>query len=186
MAKRFFSRRSILSIVILMPLALGACDGSFIRHKLEEYAGKTSKPVPPPVPPPSLPIAVPPPPPPPVPPTVPSDTQVPPGGTATLPTNPPPTADDAALIEEINGYVKCLNRSASRTADSHSRYLSWVNEKSGPTCKENYISYGLYTLYEDGVKTCNDAAEKGKTGPSLPRPNKPRSNSPPRTPNSFR
>ncbi|MBL7685502.1 MAG: DUF3829 domain-containing protein [Deltaproteobacteria bacterium] len=78
-----------------------------------------------------------------------------------------PLSDDA-LLEEINGYIECMNRTGNRTLDSKNRYLSWVS-KGGPTCKETYISYGLYTLYEDGIQKCNQAADRGKLGaPQLP------------------
>jgi len=164
-------RRLALSLLIL-PLVLGGCEGSFLSKKIAEMMGKGKKTelaVPSVPPPPALPTAPTPPTPPspPVPPPVPGENPPAPGPSATAPNA---AGDDAGLIEKINGYVKCLNRAATRTADSRARYLSWVNEKTGPTCKESYISYGLYTLYEDGVKTCNEAAEKGKaTGPSLPK-----------------
>lgn len=144
-------------------LIISGCDGSFLRSKIEQFSGKKqAEPAPPPQVPAPPPVPAPAEPPPvPAPPTTPESQPAPVA---------PPAANDAALIEEINGYVKCLNRAASRTADSRQRYLSWVNEQSGPTCKERYISYGLYTLYEDGVKTCNEAAENGKTtGPSMPK-----------------
>jgi len=78
-------------------------------------------------------------------------------------------SDVKAKTEEINRYIACINRTLPRTKDSLNRYLSWVDAKAGPNCKEPYISYGLYTLYEDGVKKCQDAATLGaSTGPSLP------------------
>src|SRR5689334_2112130 len=77
--------------------------------------------------------------------------------------------EDATLIQKMNGYVDCLNRVSERTTDSINRYFSWVNRATGPTCKENYISYGLYELYDDSVATCNQAAQKGPAlSPALP------------------
>lgn len=74
---------------------------------------------------------------------------------------------DRLLQEEVNGYIQCLNRGASRVKDSRERYLLWVNEKTGPTCAERNITYGLYTLYEDGVETCQKAAQKGTVGSAM-------------------
>ncbi|MFO1463541.1 MAG: DUF3829 domain-containing protein [bacterium] len=166
---RLGKQRRLIAVLFALPLLCGACDASAIRNKIDQMLGKEKKPE---AAPPSVPVPVTPPAPPaaPVPPAPPppAETQPAPVPGTTAPSAP--AADDTALIEEINGYVKCLNRTASRTADSRARYLSWVNEKTGPNCKETYISYGLYTLYEDGVKTCNEAADKGKTtGPSLPK-----------------
>ncbi len=77
--------------------------------------------------------------------------------------------DDATLIEKVNGYVACLNRTAPRASDSRRQYLSWANESSGPTCSEAHITYGIYALYGDGVQICNQAATRGKTlAPALP------------------
>lgn len=76
----------------------------------------------------------------------------------------PETNKVSTSLEEINTYIQCLNRTAERVKQSRDRYLSWVNEKSGPTCKESYISYGLYTLYNDGVEVCQKAAQKGQPG----------------------
>ncbi len=70
-----------------------------------------------------------------------------------------PTADpERELKKTLRGYTQCFNRVVSRTRDSYKRYLSWVDKAKGPTCKEARISYGLYTLYEDSVKTCREAA----------------------------
>jgi hypothetical protein len=150
---------------------LTACEGSFLKKKIDELKGKKTEtaPVPPSPPvqmfPPKVPPAVPPPPvlPPPTtsaPETLPS--------TTTLTPPAAPSLDEK--IAETNLYVECLNRTVPRTSDSQRRYLSWVNERTGPTCKETYISYGLYTLYEDGIKKCRDAAQQGAaSGPSWPK-----------------
>lgn len=86
----------------------------------------------------------------------------------TTPANPAEVGDDA-LTEETNGYVACLNRTLPRTTDSQNRYLSWVNAATGPSCRERYISYGLYTLYPDGVQKCREAVDRGKGPPELPK-----------------
>lgn len=75
---------------------------------------------------------------------------------------------DRDLKDELNGYVECINRSQSRAQDSYNRYLSWVS-KSGPNCNEPYITYGLYSLYDDSIERCNKAAKRGVEGaPALP------------------
>lgn len=148
------------------------CDGSFIRKKLEQRLNESFGPkTPPPSPPPPPPPVVPTPPAPPPPPVSPPPTPPVSPESAALPTPPAPDQanNDQALIEELNGYVECLNRTSPRTNQSRERYLSWVNEKTGPNCTERYITYGLYTLYDDGIEKCNKAAQRGKDGPpSLP------------------
>lgn len=76
---------------------------------------------------------------------------------------------DRDLKEELNAYIECINRSQPRAEDSYNRYLSWVSKASGPNCNERYIMYGLYTLYDDSIEKCNQAARRGKEGaPALP------------------
>lgn len=136
--------------------SITACKGSFVSKLIEGKGSKKEAAIPAPAPPPpspASPIA-----PPPV---------VPPAESQPASANlPPPSQEmvEAQTIEELNGYVECLNRTMSRTQDSYQRYLSWV-DKSGPTCKERYISYGLYTLYADGVEKCQKAAKRGLEGP---------------------
>jgi hypothetical protein len=153
------SARGFLTLTLLVPcLLFTGCN--FIKQKLEDRLAskfqkkEDSKPPPPfegPAPtPPSNPSSV--------------DSKMPAATPIAKTQN-----SDQALIEELNGYVGCLNRTSPRVNQSRQRYLSWVNEKTGPTCKEQYISYGLYTLYEDGIENCNKAAERGRNGePSLP------------------
>ena len=52
-----------------------------------------------------------------------------------------------SLLEKHNAYIGLMNRTL-RAVDSWRRYTSWVNVKTGPTGRERYISYGLYTLYD--------------------------------------
>jgi Protein of unknown function (DUF3829) len=40
-----------------------------------------------------------------------------------------------------------MNRTI-RISDAWSRYTSWVNLKTGPTGKERYIDYGIYSVYD--------------------------------------
>jgi hypothetical protein len=83
---------------------------------------------------------------------------------------PPAAADpDAALFQKIGGYIDCYNACANTARDSYNRYLDWVDKKKGPTCKETYISYGLYEIGADALTTCNNAAQQGRTmQPPLP------------------
>jgi hypothetical protein len=48
-------------------------------------------------------------------------------------------------VGKSNAYVQLLNDS-TRAIDSLRRYASWVDMKAGPTGKERYISYGLYSV----------------------------------------
>ncbi|MFV0367256.1 MAG: YiiG family protein [Hyphomicrobiaceae bacterium] len=57
-----------------------------------------------------------------------------------------------AAISKSNAYIELMNRTL-RAVESWNRYTSWVNVKKGPTGKERYIAYGLYSLYDvkDGI-----------------------------------
>jgi uncharacterized protein DUF3829 len=100
-----------------------------------------------------------------------------PASSSEAPQNPVATAikeavggdPDRDLKEELNGYVECINRSQPRAEQSYNRYLSWVSKSAGPNCNERYITYGLYSLYDDSIEKCNQAAKRGAEGaPSLP------------------
>ncbi|WP_186417064.1 DUF3829 domain-containing protein [Bosea sp. CS1GBMeth4] len=52
-----------------------------------------------------------------------------------------------AAIAKSNAYTALANRTL-RAIESWDRYKSWVDMKKGPTGKERYISYGLYSLYD--------------------------------------
>ncbi len=52
-----------------------------------------------------------------------------------------------AAIHKSNAYIGLMNRT-QRASQSWGRYTSWVNVKSGPTGRERYIDYGLYSLYD--------------------------------------
>jgi hypothetical protein len=52
-----------------------------------------------------------------------------------------------ALFQKINAYRKCVYRYSDRALDSRRRYLSWKKDlKKLPTCKERYVSRGMYTV----------------------------------------
>ncbi len=53
----------------------------------------------------------------------------------------------AAEIGKVNAYTGLMNRTL-RAVESWQRYASWVDMRRGPTGRERYISYGLYSLYD--------------------------------------
>lgn len=75
---------------------------------------------------------------------------------------------DRILGEKLAAYDQCLGRHAERVHASKRRYLSWVADADkGPTCKERYISYGVYAIYDP--KRCADAvAQVRSTEPRIP------------------
>jgi uncharacterized protein DUF3829 len=157
-------RKIVLMIPILaIGLCLLSCEDSYMMRKFKEK--KIEQASPPQTP--SAPVASPAPPP-----QVPGPT-APSAQTPTAPAPIPPAdmvGSDKSLSEKLNAFIACLNRTKPRTLQSRERYLSWVDEKTGPNCKERYISYGLYTLYEDGIQKCQQAIDLGKASlPALPK-----------------
>lgn len=75
-------------------------------------------------------------------------------------------ADLQAAIAKSNAYTALMNRTL-RAIQSWERYASWVDMKKGPTGKERYITYGLYSLYDVAgeIKRAEEAATKD---PALP------------------
>ena len=69
-----------------------------------------------------------------------------------------------AAIAKSNAYIGLMNRTL-RASDSWRRYSSWVNLKTGPTGKERYIDYGLYSLYD--VRSEIEKALAATTQPPL-------------------
>lgn len=69
---------------------------------------------------------------------------------------------DASLQQKLGGYIDCIN-DTSNVRSSRDRYLEWADEKTGPTCKERNIDYGMYEVSADAVQVCNGAVDKGKT-----------------------
>lgn len=72
-------------------------------------------------------------------------------------TTQPATPAAASLGKKLQPYIACINRLSERSLSSRERYLSWVNEKTGPTGKERNI-YGLYTIYDP--KDCEAGVAK--------------------------
>ncbi len=78
-------------------------------------------------------------------------------------------ADDlSASIAKSNAYIGLMNRSL-RAVQSWNRYTSWVNLKTGPTGRERYIDYGLYSLYDvrDEIAKARAAIDKPPMVPEL-------------------
>ena len=72
---------------------------------------------------------------------------------------------DAQLGSKLGQYISCMNGTSKRVVDSRNRYLSWVDEKVGPTGKERNI-YGLYDI---NASTCLPNLERAKAmQPTLP------------------
>lgn len=70
--------------------------------------------------------------------------------TASAQTAATPKPRDEALqaaIAKSNAYIGLMNRTL-RASQSWSRYTSWVDVRKGPTGRERYIDYGLYSLYD--------------------------------------
>lgn len=162
--KIYFRRFILVSCVLCIGVGLMACEDSYMMRKLKgkkDEPAKVGTPQTPAAPTPAVP-------------ETPSQPAIPPSQPSTLITTPTvpaePPASDKSLRDKLNAYVACLNRTKPRTLQSRERYLSWVDETAGPNCKERYISYGLYTLYADGIQKCQQAVELGAASPpSLPK-----------------
>lgn len=80
-----------------------------------------------------------------------------------------PAGDDLAVsIAKSNAYIGLMNRTL-RAVQSWNRYTSWVDLKTGPTGRERYIDYGLYSLYDvrDEIAKARAASEKPPMVPEL-------------------
>lgn len=75
-------------------------------------------------------------------------------------------AELQAAITKSNAYTSLMNRTL-RAIQSWERYASWVDMKKGPTGKERYIAYGLYSLY-DVTGEIKKAEEAAARDPKLP------------------
>jgi hypothetical protein len=65
-------------------------------------------------------------------------------------------------IAKSNAYIGLMNRTL-RAVEAWDRYRSWVNLKTGPTGRERYITYGIYSLYD--VRREIEAAEAAVAQP---------------------
>jgi len=76
--------------------------------------------------------------------------------------------DLQAAIAKSNAYTALMNRTL-RAIQSWGRYASWVDMKKGPTGKERYITYGMYSLYDvaSEIKKAEEAAAKEPVLPEI-------------------
>ncbi|HEX2732997.1 MAG TPA: DUF3829 domain-containing protein [Polyangiaceae bacterium] len=73
---------------------------------------------------------------------------------------------DNDLSNKLGKYIDCLNRVSPDVSKSRERYDEWVDEKTGPTGKEQNV-YGLYEIY--GLETCTKGIDEAKAlKPALP------------------
>ncbi len=88
------------------------------------------------------------------------------GAPAVAQDQPAPDSALQATIAKSNAYTALLNRTL-RAVESWDRYRSWVNMQRGPTGRERYIVYGLYSLYD--VRGEIEKAEQAVTQePAMP------------------
>lgn len=73
---------------------------------------------------------------------------------------------DALMRDKLSHYQRCISRAVPRARQSYERYLTWASRSSPPTCKERYISYGLYEVYEDASQRCQSAMDHGDEPPT--------------------
>ena len=64
---------------------------------------------------------------------------------------------DGQLATKLEGYIYCLNRETASAFNSKRRYLGTVDEKTGPTGKESYIS-----LFSISPESCIERITKAK------------------------
>lgn len=76
--------------------------------------------------------------------------------------------DVRAAIQKANLYIE-VAKMTERAVDSWDRYASWVNMKTGPTGKERYISYGMYSIYDISglLKEARRVADQKPSTPKL-------------------
>lgn len=79
---------------------------------------------------------------------------------------PAAAADLDQAIRKANFYIE-IAKSTERAAESFERYREWVNLKTGPTGKEEYISYGLYDV-PDAAELIEQAKQAASLAPATP------------------
>ncbi|MFO0549498.1 MAG: YiiG family protein [Polyangiaceae bacterium] len=70
-----------------------------------------------------------------------------------------PDDPDAPLADKLNNPIECINKTSPAILRSRARYLSWVDEKTGPKGTERIV-YGLYEVPESLVGMCKTAIKK--------------------------
>ena len=91
-------------------------------------------------------------------------------GGATISPGTPETGSAVlqASIAKANAYTQLMNRTL-RAMQSWERYRSWVDMRQGPTGRERYLSYGLYSLYDVGgeIRRATEATRQEPAAPEL-------------------
>jgi hypothetical protein len=83
---------------------------------------------------------------------------------------PPPARTDVLGLPLTRFVWRCRERTIPRISQSEARYRAWLPESAGaPTCKERYITYGLYRAYDDAIAECARVANalSSKDAPEL-------------------
>ena len=74
---------------------------------------------------------------------------------------------DEELSAKLEPYAGCIS-DTSRALDSRTRYLAWVDEKTGPTCQERCVTWGLYKVSPPSER-CEQGLEQARSlDPRLP------------------
>jgi hypothetical protein len=98
-----------------------------------------------------------------------SSPQIPINPATRTPTPAQAVSPDVALELKLDRYIDCMARAFPRAQQSMERYRSWVDMQRGPTCKERYVSWGLYAMYADAPKRCHEqVGEANAAEPQLP------------------
>lgn len=67
---------------------------------------------------------------------------------------------EAATSEKMQAYIQCYNSIDSSIHDSINRYSLWVKDfEKGPTGKERIV-YGLYSIHQNSVDSCQKNVAK--------------------------
>ncbi|MBS2016438.1 MAG: YiiG family protein [Deltaproteobacteria bacterium] len=87
------------------------------------------------------------------------------GGTASSSSGNTPQDDaDEQLLVKLDAYIDCLNAMSGPIHQSRSRYLSWVDAKTGPTGKERFV-LGVLDLPKNSAQECSAGLEKARALP---------------------
>lgn len=82
----------------------------------------------------------------------------------TKPTSTPQDDADEQLLVKLDAYIDCLNTLSGPVHSSRSRYLSWVDPKTGPTGKERVI-LGTFDLPKNSAQECTAGLAKARSLP---------------------
>ena len=87
------------------------------------------------------------------------------GSSAASPATATPQDDaDEQMQDKIEPYTDCLNALSSSVHETHSRYTSWVDPRTGPTGRERII-LGVLALPKDAAQDCTKHLTKAKQMP---------------------